>query len=123
MLKALGQLNLRHIGIVETERLLTSLTEEVRMLVVVVLVVVAVAELIAHTLAAALDDMHEVMLAEEGQGTEDVRLVDGQDLIFQLRQGDGMQGLHQFLEYHNTVCRRLDTVFLQQLCLRLCGKQ
>ena len=91
LLKALGQLNLRHIGIVETEGLLTSLTEEVRMLVVVVLVVVAVAELITHTLAAALDDMHEVMLAKEGQGTEDVRLVDGQDLIFQLREGDGMQ--------------------------------
>ena len=80
--------------------------------ILVVLVVVAMTEFIAHTLAAALDDMHEVVLSEECQGAEDVRLVDAQDFIFQFRQGDGMQCLHQFLQHDDTVSRRLDAVLL-----------
>ena len=83
--------------------------------ILVVLMVVAMAEFIAYTLAATLDDMHEVVLTEKCQGAEDVRLVDAQDLIFQFRQGDGMQCLHQFLQHDDTVSRRLDAVLLQQL--------
>ena len=86
------------------------------MLVVIVLMVVTVAQFIAHPLAAALDDMHEMMLTEECQRPEDVRLVDTQDPVFQFPESDGMQGFHQFFQHHDAVSRRLDAVLLQQLC-------
>ena len=75
-MEALRQLHLRHVGIVKTERLLTLFTVEMRMLVVIVLMVVTVAQFIAHTLAAALYHMDEVVFLEEREGSENVRLVD-----------------------------------------------
>ena len=53
-----------------------------RMDILIVVVIMAMAEFIAHTLAATLDDMYQMMLLKQGEGTEDVRLVDTQNLIF-----------------------------------------
>jgi hypothetical protein len=64
----------------------TTLTVKVDVLVVVVLMaVLAEAEFVAHTVAAVLDDMDQMVLAEERQGTEHPRLVNRQNLVFQLR--------------------------------------
>jgi hypothetical protein len=69
---------------VETIGLLTHLTIEVGMLVVVVVVAVTVAELIAYAVAAAFNGVYEMMLTEEREGSEDIRLVDGLDPALQL---------------------------------------
>ena len=68
---------------VETISLLTHLTIEVGMLVVVVVVAVTVAELIAYAVAAAFNGVYEMMLTEEREGSEDIRLVDGLDPALQ----------------------------------------
>ena len=43
-----------------------------RMLVVVVLMTMTMTELISRSIAAALDDMHQMALPEKREGTEDV---------------------------------------------------
>ena len=62
---------------------LTYLAEEVRMLVVVVLLAVTVAEFVFRAVAAALDGMHQMMFPEQGESTEDIRLIDGSNPPFQ----------------------------------------
>lgn len=57
--------------ILKTVRLLALLTEEMGMLVVILFMVVAMTQLILHTLAAAFDDMDEVLRTKERQCTED----------------------------------------------------
>jgi hypothetical protein len=53
------------------------------MLVVVVVMTVTVAELIAYAVAAAFDGMYKMMLTEEREGSEDIRLVNGLDPALQ----------------------------------------
>ena len=79
------------------------------------LMVVAVAELIAHALAAALYHMHQMVFLEECQGPEYVRLVDGLDPVLQLCQCGGVQAFYQLPHYYDAVRRRFDAVLLQQL--------
>ena len=62
---------------------LTYLAEEVRMLVIVVLLAVTVAEFIFRAVAAALNRMHQMMFPEQGESTEDIRLIDGSNPPFQ----------------------------------------
>ena len=69
-LKARRQGDLRHVHIVQTIRLLAYLTEEMGMLILVVVVVMTVAEFVARPITAALDGMHEMVLTEQRQGTE-----------------------------------------------------
>ena len=57
--------------ILKTVRLLALLTEEMGMLVVVLFMVMTMAQLVLHTLAAAFDDMDEVLRTKERQSTED----------------------------------------------------
>lgn len=78
---AFGNGDGRNLCVVETERASALFTMEVWVLVVVMVVIIAVAEFIAQAIAV-LDDMHEVFLSEEREGTEDVRLVDGADGMF-----------------------------------------
>lgn len=85
---------------------------EVWMLVIVVVVPMTVAELVAQAFAV-LDDMHEVLLSEECEGTEDVRLVDAQDPVLQLGESRRVQTFHQLLQHHNAVCRRFHAMGLQ----------
>ena len=63
---------------------LTNLAEEVRMLVVVVLLAVTVAEFVFRAVAAALDDMYQMVLTEQGESPKDIRLVDSLYPPFQL---------------------------------------
>ena len=85
-LVALGQLDGGNRDVVDAERAVARFAVEVYVLVVVVLVaVVAQAEFVAHAVAAVLDDVYQVVLAEQRQGTEYTRLVNRQNLVLQLR--------------------------------------
>ena len=111
-LKTFGKTDFRYFRIVEAIGLLTLLAEEMRMDILIMVVIVAVTELIAHALAAPFDDMHEVVLTEERQRTEDVRLVDGQNPCFQLCERHRSQAFRQLPHYDDTVGRRLDAMLL-----------
>ena len=105
-----------YLRIVEAIGLLTLFTEEMRMDILIMVVILAMAEFIAHSLTAPFNDMHEMVLTEECQCTEDIRLVDGQNLRFQLCERHRAQACGQCPHHDDAVRRRLDTVFLQQLC-------
>ena len=113
-LEALGQLDIGHFGIVEAVGLLARLAEEVGMLVVVVLLAVAMAQFVFRAVAGALDGMYEVVLTEEGEGPEDVRLVDGRypmlQLCQRLRQHGGCQSPH----HDDAVGGGFDTMLFEQ---------
>ena len=66
----LRQLNLWNGKVFETNGLAAMFAMEVNMHIVVDCMVVAVAELIAHTFTV-FEHMHKVLLLEERQGTED----------------------------------------------------
>ena len=78
------QFGIWYLQTVEAVSALTNLAEEVRMLVVVVLLAVTVAEFVFRAVAAALDGMYQMVLTEQGESPEDVRLVDGPYPPFQL---------------------------------------
>ena len=82
---------------------------EVRVLVVVVMVVVAVAEFIAQAVAI-LNGVHQVLLAEERQRPEDVRLVYGPDEPLQFGKRQWSHGRSQGFRYDNAVGCGLDAV-------------
>ena len=84
LLEAFRQRYLRHVRIVETVGLLALFAIEMGVYVLIVVVVVAVTELIAHAVAAVLEDVNEVVLSKQRQRAEDARLVNGQDLVLQL---------------------------------------
>jgi hypothetical protein len=84
------------------------------MLVVIVLMTMAVAEFIPCAITVALDRMDQVVLTEEVQRTEDVRLVDSADLPFQLSQRLRLHGSCQSLHYHNTVGCGLHIMLFEQ---------
>jgi hypothetical protein len=84
-----------------------------RMHILVVVVIVAVADLIPGTIGASFDDMHEPMLFEETECTEDVRLVDGENLVFQLSQCHRTHSRSQFSDYDDAIGRRLNAVLLK----------
>jgi len=106
--------NAGHGNAVETEGALAALAEEMDMEVVVLLATVAVAQLVAQCPCPVFDDMGQMMVAEKGEGTEDARLVDGQDLQLQLgqRQRPGRQG--QLAQHYNAVGRGLDAMLSEQ---------
>ena len=62
--EALRQAQLRHFQSVEAVGLMTHLTVEVRVLVVIMLMAVTVAELIARTVIAPLDGVYDASLME-----------------------------------------------------------
>lgn len=72
------------------------------MLVVVMVMIIAVAELVAQAIAI-LNDMHEVFLSEEREGTEDVRLVDGADGVFEFGERHGSHGRGESLDDDNAI--------------------
>ncbi len=84
--EAFGQFNVRQRLVVDAIGSLALLTEEMGMEVFIVLMAMAVAQLIFHALAPPFNDMNQMMLAEEGQGAEDARLVDGYNPTFQFHQ-------------------------------------
>lgn len=80
------QLRIWHLQMVEAVSALTNFAEEVRVLVVVVLLAVTMAEFIFRAVAAALNRMHQMMFPEQGESTEDIRLIDGSNPPFQFCQ-------------------------------------
>ena len=85
-LKTLGQIKRRHLQMVKTVSLLTLLTIEMGMLVVIMLLTMTVTQFISRPVAAAFDSMHQMMLTKKSEGTEHVRLIDRQNPTLQLRQ-------------------------------------
>ena len=113
LLEAFGQLNIWHLTIVEAIGLLASLTVEVGMYIFIVIVIVAVTDLISGTIGVSFDDMHKPMLLEETECTEDVRLVDGENLVFQLSQCHRTHSRSQFPDYDDTISCRLNAVLFK----------
>ena len=73
-------------GVVQAEGAVAAFAVEVYVLVIVLgVAVVAVAQFVAHAVAAVLDDVYQMVLAEQRQCAEDARLVDRQDFVFQFR--------------------------------------
>ena len=112
-LVAFGNGDGRNLCVVEAERASALLTMEVWMLVVVVVVPMTVAELVAQAIAI-LDDMHEVFLSEEREGTEDVRLVDGADGMFKFDERHGSHGRGESLDDDNAIGRWPDVVSVEK---------
>ena len=73
--KARRYVDLRNRDTIEAERAVTLLAEEMHVKVVVIVTSMTVTQLIAQGTGTVLDGVHQVMLAEERQGTEDARLV------------------------------------------------
>ena len=86
LLESSRQLHLGHLDAIQTVRLLALFAIEVGMEVVVVVIVMAMAQLVAGAVTSSLDDVNQVMLAEKSQGAEYVRLVDSLDSALQLGQ-------------------------------------
>ena len=101
---AFGNGDGRTLCVVEAERASALLTMEMWVLVVVMVMIVAVAELVAQAIAV-LDDMHEVFFTEEREGTEDVRLVDGADGVFEFGERHGSHGRGESLDDDNAIGR------------------
>ena len=71
-LKAWRQCDLWQFHSLQAVGLLAHLTEEVGVLVVVVVMAVAVAEFVFRTVTATLDGVYQMVLTEKGQGAEHV---------------------------------------------------
>lgn len=93
--ETLGQIDAWHRDMVETVGLLTPFAIEMDVQVVVNTVMVAMTQLIAHAVTTILNDVYQVVFAEQRQRTEDARLIDRQDLILQLTQRHGTAGTLQ----------------------------
>ena len=65
LFEAFGQCHLRNRDIFQTVGSSTAFTEEMHMQVFVCLAVVAVTQLVAHTVATILDNMHQTVLFEQ----------------------------------------------------------
>ena len=69
-LKALGQFYLRHHNTIQTVGLLALLTIKMGMHIIVVVVVMTMTELETQTIHSTIDGMHQVVLSEKLQRTE-----------------------------------------------------
>ena len=81
--KTLWQRDLWQFHPLQTIGLLAYLTEEMGVLVIIMVVVVTVTEFVLRAITTTLDGMHQMMLAEEGEGAEHVRLVDRANPVLQ----------------------------------------
>jgi len=111
---AFGQLYSGY-DIVYTGGAVASHAVEMRVQVVVVLVVVAFAELVMRPFAAAFNDMHKVRVVKKVQHPEDVRLVDCGKSLFHLVDSEWGRGLAQQFQHCDSVCRGLDAVLVQNM--------
>ena len=112
-LVALRQLDLRNGKVFEANGLATMFAMEVNMHIVVDGMVEAVAEFITHTFTV-FKHMDEMLFLEECQSTEDARLVDASDAVFQLCHREGTAFLGQSFGHDDTIGGRLDAVFFHQ---------
>ena len=108
--KALRQFYLRHLNAIQTVGLLALLAVEVGMHIIVVIIVMTMAEFKAQTIHSAIDGMHQVMLAEELQRTENARFIDCIDSVLQLGHGLWQHRSFERLYHRNTVGGGLDAM-------------
>ena len=111
--KAIGNVDQRNGRLLQTVGAMALFAVEMDVQVIILVVAVAMAEFIAHAASAVVDDMDQMMLAEEGQRTEDARLVDRQDLVLQFGERQRAPGLSQSLSHDNAIGRGLDAVVHQ----------
>ena len=83
--------------------------------VVVLVIVMAVAEFVAHPVAGIVKDMHEMRLAESLQRPENVGFVNGFDNGFQFSHGHRTARRREGAGDHDAVRRRLDAVAFHQV--------
>ena len=108
------QHRLRHLQMVEAVGSLAYLTIEVGVLVIVMLLTVTVAEFIFSAVAAAIDGVYQMVFTEQGEGTEDVRLVDSGNATFQLCQRLRQHGTGQCSHHYDTVGSGLNAMLFEQ---------
>lgn len=115
LLESSRQLHLGHLDAIQTVRLLALFAIEVGMEVVVVVIVMAMAQLVAGAVTSSLDGMHQVMLAEERKSAEHVRLVYSLDAALQLGQRQWLDRRGQSLNHNNTIAGGLYAVLFEQV--------
>ena len=113
-LKTLWQVDVRQRYTLQTVCLLTHFTEEVRMLVVVMLMTMTVTELVFSAIAAAFDGMYQMVFAKECQGTEHIRFVDGSYPVLQFSQRLRQHRRCQSLHHNYTVGGGLNIMLFEQ---------
>ena len=111
--EAPGNVDQRNGRLLQTVGAMALFAVEMDVQVVILVVAVAMAEFIAHAASAVVDDMDQMVLAEEGQRTEDARFVDRQDLVLQFGERQGAPGLSQSLRHDDAIGRGLDAVVHQ----------
>ena len=110
--ESLGQVYCRNRNLLQTECAVARLAMEMYVTVVIGLTG-GVAELVAHTFAAVINLMQQMVLLKEGEGAEYAGLVNGVNLILQLRHGNGAVTLSQRLQHQQPVSSRLDAMLRQ----------
>ena len=114
-LKALGQFYLRHHNAIQTVGLLALLTVEVGVHIIIVIVVMTMAELKTLTIHSAINHMHQMVLTEKLQRTENARFINCIDSVLQLGHGLWQHRGFECLYHRNTVGRGLDAMLKKQL--------
>ena len=110
--EAVGVGYIRNWGILQAERTVAHLAVEMYVTVIID-IAVGMAQLIAHTLAAVINLMEQVMLLEEAQRAEYAGLVNGVNGVLQLGHGDGVITVGQCLEYDKAVRGWLDAMLVE----------
>ena len=111
---SIGQINKGDFYVIQTKGLMTMLTKEMHVNVIIVFMAETMAQFIAHTISSVLDDMDEMMLLEEVKSTEDARLVNGQNLCFQLTQRHRTVASQQGINHDNAIGCGFDAMRLHQ---------
>lgn len=106
--------NWRNRDVVEAEGLVAVLAIEVNVQVVIGVVVMALAQLVAHTFAFAFDGMYKMVRAKECQRSGYTRLVDGLYSLFQFHQRQWATSGCQGACNKNAVDSWLDTMTLKE---------
>ena len=80
------------------------------MLVVILMVGMAVAQFIAHSIATVFERMNKVVLAKEGQATGNARLVHREQYIFQFKKRHRTTSPVECFSHEDAVSRRANAV-------------
>lgn len=107
------ELDVVDVDVVEAERTLTRLTIEVDVAVVHVACPLAVAKLIVEDATPVFKGMHHVVLMEQGEHTEDARLVHRQLQRLYVGKTCWVVKSCQSLIYKDAVCRWLHSLAFQ----------
>ena len=110
--EAVGQRNCGDGDFLKAEGAVADFAMEMHVAVIID-ITVSVAEFVSDPFTAVIDLVEQMAVAEQGKGAEYAGFVNGVNGILQLRHSDGVVAVSQCLKYQQTVCCRLDTVFIQ----------